>query len=109
MAMSKEPGSALWRVRVCLPGSIIHLTSLTEPVVHMRDGRIASADMELVTTAPESGDTIGFIDWPVVVGLTWRAIQQPARDEQSNVAAARRRSPTKRSKPKWGLMGGNAK
>jgi hypothetical protein len=73
---NKDPAPALWRVRVCLPGSIIHLTSLTEPVVHMRDGRIGDVDMELVTSAPESGDTIGFIDWPVVVALTWRAMKQ---------------------------------
>jgi hypothetical protein len=65
----------VWRVRVCLPGSIIHLTSLTEPDVHMLNGRIHSVTMELVTGAPDSGDTIGFIDWPSVIGLTWRVMK----------------------------------
>jgi hypothetical protein len=75
-AKTENTGPAVWRVRVCLPGSIIHLTSLTEPAVHMRDGRISDVSMELVTSAPESGDTIGFIDWPVVVALTWRSTKQ---------------------------------
>jgi hypothetical protein len=65
----------LWRVRVCLPGSIIHLTSLTEPEVHMFNGRVHSVRMELVTAAPDSGDTVGFIDWPAVVALTWRPMK----------------------------------
>ena len=75
---AEESSAPIWRVRVCLPGSIVHLTSLSEPVVQMRDGRVHSVDMELVTTTPESGDTIGFIDWPAVVGLTWRPMKQDA-------------------------------
>ena len=71
--LKKEPPPALFRVRMCLPGSIIHLTSSTEPIVHMRDGRIGDVAMELAT---ERGDTIGCIDWPAVVALTWRAMKQ---------------------------------
>jgi hypothetical protein len=78
---TEEPGPAIWRVRVCLPGSIIHLTSLTEPIVTMREGRIGDVSMDLVTSTPESGDTIGFIDWPVVVALTWRTMKQESRTE----------------------------
>jgi hypothetical protein len=80
MAKTEGPASPLWRVRVCLPGSIVHLTSLTEPDVHMFNGRIHSVTRELVTDTPGSGDTIGFIDWPAVIALTWR----PAKQEQSS-------------------------
>jgi hypothetical protein len=81
-AKTEDHGPALWRVRVCLPGSIIHLTSLTEPVIHMRDGRIGDVRMELVTTAPDSGDTIGFIDWSVVIALTWRPMKQEGQEAE---------------------------
>jgi hypothetical protein len=81
MMAKNEPAEAetsppLWRVRVCLPGSIIHLVSLTEPVVHMHDGRIGGVSMNLVTDTPEAGDAIGFIDWPTVIALTWRTMKQ---------------------------------
>ena len=72
MAKTEGPGPPLWRVRVCLPGSIIHLTSSTEPVVRMFNGRIYDVAMDLITVGTECGDTIGFIDWPAVVALTWR-------------------------------------
>jgi hypothetical protein len=45
---------------------MIHLTSSTEP------GRIYDVAMDLMTAGTECGDTIGFIDWSVVVALTWR-------------------------------------
>ena len=77
---TEEPSPPLWRVRVCLPGSIVHLTSRTEPDPYMFNGRIHSVTMELVTDTPESGDTIGFIDWPAVVALTWRAVKQEAKE-----------------------------
>ena len=77
---AEEPGPPLWRVRVCLPGSIVHLTSRTEPDPYMFNGRIHSVTMELVTDTPGSGDTIGFIDWPAVVALTWRAVKQEAKE-----------------------------
>jgi hypothetical protein len=54
-------GRPNWRVRVSFNGSIIHLTSFTEPV-----GRVGNVN------TPESGDTVGFIDWPAVVAVTWR-------------------------------------
>jgi hypothetical protein len=64
----------LWRVRVCLP-DIIHLVSATEPIVHMRNGRISDVTMELVTDAPGCGDTVGFIDWSAVVAVSWRLMK----------------------------------
>jgi hypothetical protein len=46
----------------------------------MRDGRIGDVAMELETAALEAGDTIGFIDWSAVVGLTWRRrMKHPAK------------------------------
>jgi hypothetical protein len=49
MAKTEGPASPLWRVRVCLPGAIVHLTSRTEPDPYMFNGRIHSVTMELVT------------------------------------------------------------
>ena len=80
MAKTEGPASPLWRVRVCLPGAIVHLTSRTEPDPYMFNGRIHSVRMQLVTDTPGSGDTIGFIDWPAVVALTWRAVKQEAKE-----------------------------
>jgi hypothetical protein len=70
--LTENPDPPLWRVRVVLNGSIIHLMSLTEPIVHIRDGRISDVNMQLVTGTPEAGDTVGFIDWSCVTALTWR-------------------------------------
>jgi hypothetical protein len=72
-AVDDQP--TFWRVRVCMPGSILHFTSSTEPVVQMRDGRVGDVTMELLTTTQHRGDTVGFIDWPVVTGLTWRSFK----------------------------------
>jgi hypothetical protein len=52
-AKQNDNSPTFWRVRVCIPGSIIHLTSATEPLVHLRDGRIADVEMQLVTTTPD--------------------------------------------------------
>ena len=68
--------SEIWRVRVCLPSALLHMTSLIEPVMHMRDGRVVGVDMKLLTDGPDSGDTIGFIDWAVVTAVTWRVMKQ---------------------------------
>jgi hypothetical protein len=71
-----------WRVRVALPGGIIHLVSRIEPVITMHDGRISDVSLDLVTGASEAGDavgdTLGFIRWPEVIGLTWRLLAEAA-------------------------------
>jgi hypothetical protein len=70
---SHTNSSPFWKIRVCLPGSIIHLVSRTEPIVRMHDGRVADVDMTLVTDTPDDGDAVGFIDWQAAVAVTWRA------------------------------------
>jgi hypothetical protein len=60
-----------WKVRVCLHGAILHLASRTEPVLRMSDGRPAAVELDPIVDT-EHGDTIGFIDWPVVTAVTWR-------------------------------------
>jgi hypothetical protein len=62
MTKPTNEDTEFWRVRVCLPGSIIHLASKTEPQVEFRDGRVANVKMNLIPGA-EYGDTVGFIDW----------------------------------------------
>jgi hypothetical protein len=43
----------------------------------MRDGRVASVDAALVTDTLDGGDTIGFVDWPAALAVTWRAATEP--------------------------------
>ena len=71
-------GAKLWKVRVCFPGAIIHLASHTEPVVQLRDGRVAGVTMALATDV-DYGDTVGFIDWAATLAVTW----QPYNPESS--------------------------
>jgi hypothetical protein len=73
--MTKEGlgmAEGFWKVRVCPPGSIIHLASQTEPVVEMdQHGRVKNVIITPLTDN-DYGDTAGFIDWPAVVAITWR-------------------------------------
>src|SRR5262249_14653289 len=65
-----EMAETFWRVRVCLPGSILHLASSTEPVI--RYGEHGRVERVLSKPLPDLGDTAGFIDWPAVLAVTWR-------------------------------------
>jgi hypothetical protein len=70
---AENPGTAVWRVHVSFLVGSAYLLSVSEPIVHMgEDGRIRDVTMTLL---PGGGDTVGFIHWPSVVGLTWRAIK----------------------------------
>jgi hypothetical protein len=61
-----------WRIRVCPPGSILHLASSTEPVVELDEhGRIKNVVLTPLAEG-DHGDTVGFIDWPAVMAVTWR-------------------------------------
>lgn len=55
-----------WKVRIVFPGSIVHVASWTEPVMRGRE-----VQAEWVADSAY-GDTIGFIDWPTVIAVTWR-------------------------------------
>jgi hypothetical protein len=55
-----------WKIRVVLPGAILHLASSTNPV-WLGD--------ELEYTPIESplyGDTVGHLDWTATLAVTWR-------------------------------------
>ncbi len=61
-----------WKVRVCPPGSILHLASTTEPVVELDEhGRVRNVAMTPLGGG-NYGDTVGFIDWPAIIAVTWR-------------------------------------
>ena len=63
--------SEFWKVRITMPGSIIHVASRTEPFVHSAGGRVSGVTMDLIE-GTEHGDSIGFIDWSAVLAVTWR-------------------------------------
>ena len=60
-----------WKVRIVLPGAIIHLASMVEPAVVFTDRQVTGLNAEWID-GTEHGDTLGFIHWPSVVGITWR-------------------------------------
>jgi hypothetical protein len=60
-----------WKVRVAVPGALLHLASRTEPVPQWAASRLGGVEADWVT-GPEYGDTIGFIDWKSVTAITWR-------------------------------------
>ncbi len=63
-----------WKVRVVLPGAILHLAARTEPVVSsnpLDGGALSDVDADWITD-PDYGDTLGFIDWTKVAAITWR-------------------------------------
>lgn len=68
-----------WKVRVVVPGALLHFVSATEPIVvehrgvDVLDGATGIAGLEWTPT--EEGDTAGYIDWEQVVAVTWRAGQ----------------------------------
>ena len=58
-----------YKVRVVLPGAIVHLASWDQPQNDQLDDEMWSADW---IDDSEYGDTIGFIDWSEVRAVTWR-------------------------------------
>ena len=56
-----------WKVRVVLPGAILHLASSVEPRMDPFDGLIWEPMDDY-----RYGDTQGYIDWNAVIGITWR-------------------------------------
>lgn len=62
---------AFWKIRLTIPGSLIHLASRTEPVLRFENGRPVGMDANLIE-GTDQGDTVGFIDWAAVAAVTWR-------------------------------------
>ena len=70
-----------YKVRIVLPGAILHLASWAEPTLHHTWKRgavtVSSADGPVHVEAdwiddPAYGDTIGFVDWSEASAVTWR-------------------------------------
>jgi hypothetical protein len=61
-----------YKVRVVLPGAILHLASKDEPAeipaIWGQDGHWHADWMD----DHRYGDTVGFIDWNQVTAITWR-------------------------------------
>lgn len=60
-----------FKVRVILPGAIIHLLTAAEPAIQTSNGKITSASLDIIPNT-EHGDSIGFIDWSAVSAVSWR-------------------------------------
>jgi hypothetical protein len=60
-----------YKVRVVLPGAILHLASWKPPRRDRDFDYRWQAGTDWIDD-PLYGDTIGFIDWPSVVAITWR-------------------------------------
>lgn len=66
--MTNEP---YWKLRVVMPGAILHLASWDEPRLERDDdGRIVGVHADLI--ADGRADTLGYIDWTAVKAVTWR-------------------------------------
>lgn len=62
-----------YRVRVVLPGALLHLASRDEPRL-IRDslGRLEAVEARWVRNNPEAGDDLGYVRWAEVIAITWR-------------------------------------
>lgn len=61
-----------YKVRVVLPGATLHLASRNVP---QRSWLVGTGEAEVDADwieDPRCGDTLGYIDWSQVIGLTWR-------------------------------------
>lgn len=69
---TSPPGAEHYKVRVVLPGALLHLASETEPrLVQQSGGQLVDVVADWISD-PELGDALGYIDWTAVVGITWR-------------------------------------
>jgi hypothetical protein len=88
-----------WRVRVCLPGSFIHLASRTEPLIKSNPtagGPKRQVEMDLIE-GTEHGDNVGFIDWDAVIALTYRfAPEKPIDDDEPLAVEPEIKTPRRR-------------
>jgi hypothetical protein len=72
-----------------LPGSIVHVLSLTKPSVRIEAGKVLGVDLEPIENT-EHGDTIGFLDWPATLAVTWRFA--PIETAPENAATLQKRT-----------------
>jgi hypothetical protein len=63
-----------YKVRVALPGSVLHLASWSEPRFRPKLN-VPYIEAEIQADwilDPDYGDTIGYVDWDQVIAVTWR-------------------------------------
>ena len=61
-----------WKVRVVVPGALLHLASRTAPdLIFQHDGRLSLVVADWITDG-EYGDTPGFVHWSEATAITWR-------------------------------------
>jgi hypothetical protein len=65
--MTKPAESPYFKVRICFPGGIMHVLTRTKPTKTQWG---PAWDLDVVESP--DGDTIGFINWDMVIGLSWR-------------------------------------
>jgi hypothetical protein len=62
-----------YKVRVVIPGAVLHLAARTEPEVKVDGyGALQHVKADWYVNDPGYGDTAGYIDWTAVRAVTWR-------------------------------------
>lgn len=77
---ANETGYTFWKVRVGIPGGILHLASHNEPTITTTDGTITHVSANWIDDH-RAGDTIGHITWTDVRHITWRL--SPAQPQET--------------------------
>jgi hypothetical protein len=69
---STDIGQVCFKVRIVIPGAVLHVLSASEPRVRTGPGpSILGVDWDVITDT-EHGDAVGFIRWADVSAVTWR-------------------------------------
>jgi hypothetical protein len=69
------PGKEHFKVRVVLPNALLHLASASEPSLNYgAEDRIDDVTADWLDD-PDLGDSLGFIHWPSITGITWRYVR----------------------------------
>ncbi len=67
-----------FKVRIHLPGAVMHLASSTRPVVHQTPaGEVAWVEGDWISGTDE-GDELGYIRWGEVIAVSWRPASDPS-------------------------------
>jgi hypothetical protein len=69
---TSAPGDEHYLVRVALPSALLYFASWTEPkLLQTSTGRIVNVSADWIND-PNLGDTLGYVNWGEVVGISWR-------------------------------------
>lgn len=76
-----------WKIRIVIPGAMIHVSSATEPAIKINStGRVESLDWTPIIDGADAGDALGFIRWEEAVTISWRKSTPPAEAKTSTAA-----------------------